>query len=337
MKIITKLIIVVLAIISVLSINTLIYLNSDNYTYKKGKELYKEKKYEEVIKLFKNFDYKESKTYVEKSIIKQSEIISKENISEAIKYIEKCKSNKCTSKKIEYMFLEVLYYSEKDSNKTLELLSRIDPYIDDVEEYNDIIYNMAVNNMEDNNRYLEVVNLLSKIEDYKDSKELISNLKEKHKYDGTWKSTNLKNETRYFIFNGEDCYVSNSKKDKYIKYKTSYKTNEIKILDNKKEIYKITIDYGVMSYKWNNKTVNDEKYKWLMSMINDEYTFIGTKYEPEIGMTKKEIENSILNKPNKITRKDYKIGTYEIYEYDTKNLILLDNIIVGIIENKNVE
>lgn len=321
---------IILTLTAFILVTNILYLSRDEYKYNRGINLYEDRKYKEVIKLFNDFAYRESKKYVENSYVRQSEIISKKSLSDAIEYIDKCTTKKCLSKKIEYLYLEAVYYSDKDTNKTIELLSLIDPYIDENDEYNEIIYNMAINNIDDNDRYLEVLNLLNKIPDYQDVESLIKELQEKHKYDGTWKSKNIKNDTRYWIFKGNKCYISNSTKTKYTKYSCKYKDSEIKVLDNKKEIYKITLEYGVLSYKWNKKITTDEKDKWLMNKISNDYMLEGSIYEPEIGMTKKELEGSKLGTPdNKVTKK-YKLGVFEIYQYSDKNIILLDDIIIEI-------
>ncbi len=220
--------------------------------------------------------------------------------------------------------------STKYSKETLENILNLQ---DVKEKTNEIIYRTAIIN---DDSYKKEIELLEKIPEYKDSKELISKINKAHELDGEWAGSGYK-----WIINGEKCYriYSNySYKYTYDQYYSKYENNILYIFDNESQmdnldtaIYKLKQENGKLLYspysssqstielsKLSDKTQPEDKVKLL---------------EPSIGMTKTEVENSTWGKPNKINRTTTSYGKHEQWCYNNYKYIYFEDGIVTSIQD----
>lgn len=215
---------------------------------------------------------------------------------------------------------------------SIEALNSIINIQDIKEKCNEIIYTTAIIN---NNNYTKEIELLEKIPEYKDSKELINSIKTAHELDGEWYGGGYD-----WIINGKHCYkvYSNySYKYTYDHYYCKYENNILYIFNNEPQmdnlenaVFKMQQENGKLVYlpysfsqtkvtlsKISNNTKPKDKVKIL---------------EPSIGMTKTEVENSTWGKPTKINKTTTSYGVHEQWCYSNYKYIYFENGVVTSIQ-----
>lgn len=234
--------------------------------------------------------------------------------------------NDCENKEELIKMINATRYSKKTLKKIIDIQ-------DIKEKCNEIIYRTAIIHSFD---YKEEIELLEKIPEYKDSKELINSIKTAHELDGEWYGGGYR-----WIINGKHCYniYSNySYKYTYDHYYCKYENNILYIFNNEPQmdnlenaVFKLEQDNGKLVYspyslsqtkiilsKESNNTKPKDKVKIL---------------EPSIGMTKTEVENSTWGRPNKINKTTTTYGISEQWCYSNYRYIYFkDGIVTSIQE-----
>mgnify|MGYP000171083353 CR=1 FL=1 len=234
--------------------------------------------------------------------------------------------NDCENKEELIKMINATRYSKETLKKIIDIQ-------DIKEKCNEIIYRTAIIHSFD---YKEEIELLEKIPEYKDSKELINSIKTAHELDGEWYGGGYR-----WIINGKHCYniYSNySYKYTYDHYYCKYENNILYIFNNEPQmdnlenaVFKLEQDNGKLVYspyslsqtkiilsKESNNTKPKDKVKIL---------------EPSIGMTKTEVENSTWGRPNKINKTTTTYGIAEQWCYSNYRYIYFkDGIVTSIQE-----
>ncbi len=234
--------------------------------------------------------------------------------------------NDCENKEELIKMINATRYSKETLKKIIDIQ-------DIKEKCNEIIYRTAIIHSFD---YKEEIELLEKIPEYKDSKELINSIKTAHELDGEWYGGGYR-----WIINGKHCYniYSNySYKYTYDHYYCKYENNILYIFNNEPQmdnlenaVFKLEQDNGKLVYspyslsqtkiilsKESNNTKPKDKVKIL---------------EPSIGMTKTEVENSTWGRPNKINKTTTTYGISEQWCYSNYRYIYFkDGIVTSIQE-----
>ncbi len=234
--------------------------------------------------------------------------------------------NDCENKEELIKMINATRYSKDTLKKIIDIQ-------DIKEKCNEIIYRTAIIHGFD---YKEEIELLEKIPEYKDSKELINSIKTAHELDGEWYGGGYR-----WIINGKHCYniYSNySYKYTYDHYYCKYENNILYIFNNEPQmdnlenaVFKLEQDNGKLVYspyslsqtkiilsKESNNTKPKDKVKIL---------------EPSIGMTKTEVENSTWGRPNKINKTTTTYGISEQWCYSNYRYIYFkDGIVTSIQE-----
>ena len=286
--------------------------NSNNTEKKEDKVkvilICKENKYtidKEFIKNGKNYTEEES---LKEDVIKQLDSSDVENNDEIVKILQ----------------------STQYSKETLQDILNIQ---DIKEKSNEIIYRTALINKDSYKKELE---LLEKIPEYKDSKELASEINKIHELDGEWYGNGYR-----WIINGKVCYnvYSNySYRYTYEQYSCKYENNVLYVFNN--EIQMENLDNAIFKMERDGEklTYSSLSYSQKKITLSKESDNIKpkdkvTRLEPSIGMTKTEVENSTWGKPEKINRTKTSYGTHEQWCYSTYKYIYFEDGIVTSIQD----
>ena len=234
--------------------------------------------------------------------------------------------NDCENKEELIKMINATRYSKETLKKIIDIQ-------DIKEKCNEIIYRTAIIH---SFNYKEEIELLEKIPEYKDSKELINRIKTAHELDGEWYGGGYR-----WIINGKHCYnvySDYSYKYTYDQYYCKYENNILYIFNNEPQmdnlenaVFKLEQDNGKLMYfpyslsqtkiilsKESNNTKPKDKVKIL---------------EPSIGMTKTEVENSTWGRPNKINKTTTTYGISEQWCYSNYRYIYFkDGIVTSIQE-----
>lgn len=234
--------------------------------------------------------------------------------------------NDCENKEELIKMINATRYSKDTLKKIIDIQ-------DIKEKCNEIIYRTAIIHGFD---YKEEIELLEKIPEYKDSKELINSIKTAHELDGEWYGGGYR-----WIIDGKHCYniySDYSYKYTYDHYYCKYENNILYIFNNEPQtdnlenaVFKMEQDNGKLMYspysfsqtkiilsKESNNTKPKDKVKIL---------------EPSIGMTKTEVENSTWGRPNKINKTTTTYGISEQWCYSNYRYIFFkDGIVTSIQE-----
>ena len=206
--------------------------------------------------------------------------------------------------------------------------------IENVDECkNEILYIVAKRNYE-NDDYLLAKDLLEKIINYKDSKELLDKLNNIHKFDGKWygimpNTSNISGlsplsmPSHEWIFKGNKCYLiynTYNKKNSYDTYYNSIENNTIYIYEKEKYIGNKEKSIIVMNYIDNVLKYEHRVFKLELMSIHktDDSTELPktqTILEPSIGMTSEEVKKSTWGSPYEINKDTYSWGTSEQWVY----------------------
>lgn len=234
--------------------------------------------------------------------------------------------NDCENREELIKMINATRYSKDTLKKIIDIQ-------DIKEKSNEIIYRTAIIHGFD---YKEEIELLEKIPEYKDSKELINSIKTAHELDGEWYGGGYR-----WIIDGKHCYniySDYSYKYTYDHYYCKYENNILYIFNNEPQtdnlenaVFKMEQDNGKLMYspysfsqtkiilsKESNNTKPKDKVKIL---------------EPSIGMTKTEVENSTWGRPNKINKTTTTYGISEQWCYSNYRYIYFkDGIVTSIQE-----
>lgn len=234
--------------------------------------------------------------------------------------------NDCENKEELIKMINATRYSKDTLKKIIDIQ-------DIKEKCNEIIYRTAIIHGFD---YKEEIELLEKIPEYKDSKELINSIKTAHELDGEWYGGGYR-----WIIDGNHCYniySDYSYKYTYDHYYCKYENSILYIFNNEPQmdnlenaVFKMEQDNGKLMYlpysfsqtkiilsKESNNTKPKDKVKIL---------------EPSIGMTKTEVENSTWGRPNKINKTTTTYGISEQWCYSNYRYIYFkDGIVTSIQE-----
>lgn len=219
-----------------------------------------------------------------------------------------------------------------DNKYSIEALNSIINIQDIKEKCNEIIYTAAIIN---NDNYTKEVELLEKIPEYKDSKELINSIETAHELDGEWYGDKYR-----WIINGKYCYNVYSNdlyKYTYDQYYCKYENNVLYIFYNESQMD--DLEKAVFKMKQENgklicSTNYSSKIQATLSKISNN-TKLKDKVkilEPSIGMTKTEVENSTWGKPTKINKTTTSYGVREQWCYSNYKYIYFENGVVTSIQ-----
>ncbi|CDE14937.1 putative uncharacterized protein [Clostridium sp. CAG:470] len=223
-----------------------------------------------------------------------------------------------------------------DNNYTKETLKNIINIHDIKEKSKEIIYSAAISNKD---KYQKEIELLEKIPEYKDSKNLIDSIKKEHELDGEWYG-NYGITGFDWIINGNICYnvYSNSLyKYTYDKYNCKYENNILYVFNNTdkmddldRALFKMNYIDGKIVYSPYSSTNTVTLSKKSDNTIPNDIVKLKT---PSIGMSKKDVEESTWGKPEKINRTETIYGIREQWCYSRYRYIYFENGIVTSIQN----
>lgn len=205
----------------------------------------------------------------------------------------------------------------------------------------EILYLIAKQHIE-NDSDDTATNILLNLGDYKDSKQLVARLKEKHEFDGTWYGSNgLLGEYRIahkWIISGDRCYniyTEDNTKNGINNYYCKRKGNDLYIFKYEKDqddyanaLFVFNYANGTFSYKYlyYTKLISLEK-------ISDNTELPTTSYirDPAIGMTAEEVRASTWGSPKKINKDTYSWGVREQWVYgDGRYIYFQDGVVTSI-------
>lgn len=316
--------------------------NSENKeiesTYKKANKFYKEKNYLSAIKNYKLvLSYKDSKNKLQKCYFDYSNyLLMNKEYKKALTYSKKCSSDDCTNLK------------------------------------NEINYQLALSLFDSNDT--ESVKILRKLNSYKDSQEYIKKYEFNHKYEETYQGveyssnfgTKRPNDSNFTIAKRKDsnrveiysckkdygCNLDNENiicnddysicsvniSDEFEKTTITYKFYDNSLLETSNSVYS---DGSVLNYTVSSTKISDstELFKSVKKSSPSTSGMVEQVKEPEIGMTKEEVENSTWGEPYHKNKSTYSWGTteqwvYKVGRYGRKYIYFKNGIVSSISEEE---
>lgn len=257
------------------------------------------------------------------------------------KYIEHVEDKKIKEKYDNAKYLkEVSKYDE-----AITVFSQILEYEDSSELLKDTKYSQAVD-LYNQKKYDEAVLIFNEIKEYKDSSLYIEKIPMEQQiyeltkdYVGIYNSNEAIYDHRYIfdgvtirefsIFNNKilsekELKISKIENNKIICYEFSegwnLETTHTFIFDNKN----ISLNKKIIYNPKTMESVSDDDYvlKKISTKTNINFTI---PKQPNIGMTKEEVEYSTWGKPNKINKSTYSWGTTEQWVYSGYRYIFFEN------------
>lgn len=251
-----------------------------------------------------------------------------ENASNIFKELGNYKDSKGLSIENKYLYTKYLI-DNKNYTKAYSFLIELGDYEDCLEIAPEIRYLKAVQLSESNDDYKEAVEELTSLDGYRDSVVIIDKLKNKHKYDGTWIATKLKNgTTKTWIINGAFCYLK-SLNDSTIKYDCTHSEKEMIVSYKQKTEYVFEIKDNKMYYEYDSLEgapayIGSNIHRFEMVKTSDSTILPSIKIEPKIGMTKNQVNNSTWGLPVKVNKTTTTYGTKEQWCYNGNKYIYFD-------------